>query len=449
MELMCVRFVRQNFLRSLPTNSQAFILKSLRWYCVGRGELQKCCRPTPCLESVHGSRSIRVFGKKNKTCQPSRELTSPNQCLNARTSLNTFGSHRLKGNFNIVSTVTLRKQFFHTSGRLQALPAPLLWLVLKPIQKLLAIILGRSLRKWWIALSPNKQQLLRETAWRRRWHLAAGAAGLLVVMAIFLLTHLDESPVTGRTRLLVFSRENFLELANLTAEQHMEEFKDIIISPKDPRHQVVERVVQHLAERNQDIAEISTVPWSVHVVDSPTMNAFVLPNGKVFIFTGMLEAVADIHQLTFILGHEMAHALIGHSAEQASMSHVVDFLSLILLTAIWAVCPRDSLAALGHWIQGKLVQVRSIGPPLWKPGNSVSCLIGRTAGSWRRRRTRSDCSWLPRRVRTCGPGQCSGSRWRSRISCGASPPCPSGSPPTRPTGTGSTNWTASSLRLWS
>ncbi|KAG5275658.1 hypothetical protein AALO_G00123120 [Alosa alosa] len=356
MELMCVRFVRQNFLRSLPTNSQAFILKSLRWYCVGRGELQKCCRPTPCLESVHGSRSIRVFGKKNKTCQPSRELTSPNQCLNARTSLNTFGSHRLKGNFNIVSTVTLPKQFFHTSGRLQALPAPLLWLVLKPIQKLLAIILGRSLRKWWIALPPNKQQLLRETAWRRRWHLAAGAAGLLVVMAIFLLTHLDESPVTGRTRLLVFSRENFLELANLTAEQHMEEFKDIIISPKDPRHQVVERVVQHLAERNQDIAEISTVPWSVHVVDSPTMNAFVLPNGKVFIFTGMLEAVADIHQLTFILGHEMAHALIGHSAEQASMSHVVDFLSLILLTAIWAVCPRDSLAALGHWIQGKLVQ---------------------------------------------------------------------------------------------
>lgn len=30
-------------------------------------------------------------------------------------------------------------------------------------------------------------------------------------------------------------------------------------------------------------------------------------------FTGMLEAVADVHQLTFILGHEMAHALLGHS----------------------------------------------------------------------------------------------------------------------------------------
>lgn len=80
-------------------------------------------------------------------------------------------------------------------------------------------LIFRSIRKWWIALPPNKRQLLREAAWRRRWHLAAGAVTLLVVMAVFLLTHLDESPVTGRTRLLVFSRENFLELANFTAGQ--------------------------------------------------------------------------------------------------------------------------------------------------------------------------------------------------------------------------------------
>ena len=44
-------------------------------------------------------------------------------------------------------------------------------------------------------------------------------------------------------------------------------------------------------------------------------------------------------------------------AEQASLSHVVDLLPLILLTAIWAVCPRDSLALLGQWVQDKLSQV--------------------------------------------------------------------------------------------
>lgn len=36
-------------------------------------------------------------------------------------------------------------------------------------------------------------------------------------------------------------------------------------------------------------------------------------NGNVFVFTGMLDAVADIHQLTIVLGHEMAHAILSHS----------------------------------------------------------------------------------------------------------------------------------------
>lgn len=250
-----------------------------------------------------------------------------------------------------------RTRGFHTSGRRRALPAlPLLWMVLKPLQKIMAIILGRSIRKWWVALPPNKKQLFREWTWRWRWHFLGAGTGLLFIASLFFFTHLDESPITGRTRLLVFSRENFRELAQFNADAFMEEFKDSLIAPSDPRHQVVEQVVQILAQRNQDIAEISAVPWTVHVVDSPTMNAFVLPNGEIFVFTGMLNAVTDIHQLTFILGHEMAHALIGHAAEQASLSHVVELLSLVLLTAIWAICPRDSLAALGHWIQGKLVQ---------------------------------------------------------------------------------------------
>lgn len=198
---------------------------------------------------------------------------------------------------------------------------------------------------------------MREWAWQRRWHLTAGASVVMVIVVLLLLTHLDESPVTGRTRLLVFSRENYMELAALTSQAYMEEFSEMLVPVTDPRHQVVERVVQHLAQRNKDIPEVSDVNWTIHVVQSPETNAFILPNGKVFMFTGMLDAVADVHQLTFILGHEMAHAILGHSAEQASLSHVVDLLSLILLTAIWAVCPRDSLALLGHWVQDKLSQL--------------------------------------------------------------------------------------------
>ncbi|XP_053710352.1 metalloendopeptidase OMA1, mitochondrial [Synchiropus splendidus] len=246
---------------------------------------------------------------------------------------------------------------FHTSSHNRALPAPLIWMLLKPLQKITAIILGRSIRKWWVALPDNRRQLLREWAWHRRWQLSAVTGATLVIIVLLLLTHLDDTPVTGRTRLLVFSKENFTKLAEVTSEAYMQEFEQLLIPAKDPRHQVVERVVQHLSQRNKDFPGIADVSWTVHVVQSPEINAFVLPNGKVFMFTGMLEAVADIHQLTIILGHEMAHALLGHSAEQASLSHILDLLSILLLTAIWAVCPRDSLALLGQWAQGRLTEL--------------------------------------------------------------------------------------------
>ncbi|XP_068599635.1 metalloendopeptidase OMA1, mitochondrial [Brachionichthys hirsutus] len=245
----------------------------------------------------------------------------------------------------------------HTSPPARALPGSLLWVVFKPLQKIVAVILGRSIRHWWKALPENRQQLMREWARQNRWRLSACAGVAVMIVFLFLLTHLDESPVTGRTRLMVFDKESFMELAALTSDRYMEEFAELLVPEADPRHQAVEQVVRHLTQRNKDIAELSAVTWNVHVVQSPDSNAFVLPNGEVFMFTGMLEAVADVHQLTIVLGHEMAHAMLGHSAEQASLSHVVDLLSLILLTAIWAVCPRDSLALLGQWVQGKLSQL--------------------------------------------------------------------------------------------
>ncbi|XP_051954913.1 metalloendopeptidase OMA1, mitochondrial isoform X2 [Xyrauchen texanus] len=295
MERMCIRLAKLDMSLTLTT------LKVIRW-C---GQRHFHSRPSVSVPAR--ADLMRTYSLSSLKPRGSVTVFPSTVCLRSRSGL-------LNTRLTAFKPAVQPAHEFHTSGRLRAVPAPFVWLLLKPLQKLVAIILGRSIRKWWLALPPNKKQLFREWTWRRRWHLAGSGAGLLFFICLFFLTHLDESPVTGRTRLLVFSRENFMELAQFTSEGYLEEFKEALIPASDPRHQVVERVVQHLAQRNQDIAEISSVTWTVHVVDGPTINAFVLPNGEVFIFTGMLEAVADIHQLTFIMGHEMAHALIGHAA---------------------------------------------------------------------------------------------------------------------------------------
>ncbi|XP_048354478.1 metalloendopeptidase OMA1, mitochondrial [Sphaerodactylus townsendi] len=255
-----------------------------------------------------------------------------------------------------VSDVQILKSF-HGSPSLKAAPVPILWMILKPVQKLLAIILGRSIRKWWHALPPNKKELFKEAARRNQWKIVLGICGLGTVFIVFYFTHLEETPITGRARLLIFGKEHFTELSQIEYNMWMEEFKNKMLPEKDPRYQVVKKVVYHLAESNKDVLQFSEIKWTIHVVEEPGINAFALPNGQIFVFTGLLTAVSDIHQLSFILGHEIAHVVLGHAAEKASLTHFLDFFSLILLTVIWAACPQDSLAIIGQWIQSKFQEL--------------------------------------------------------------------------------------------
>ncbi|XP_038650293.1 metalloendopeptidase OMA1, mitochondrial isoform X2 [Scyliorhinus canicula] len=245
---------------------------------------------------------------------------------------------------------------FHTSSRVLALPIPLLWILLKPLKKLIAMILGRSIRKWWQALPPDKQELLKDTVKRNRWRIVLGICSLSSLTAIYFWTHLDKSPITGRNRLLMFSKRQFLQLAEFEYQSVLENYKDKFLPVTDPMYETTQFVFNQLIEKNKDIPGVSETKWSINVVEDPEINAFVMPNGQVFVLTGLFKAIADSDQLACILGHEMAHCLLAHGAEHASIIQLLDFVSLVFLTLIWAVFPRDSLAVLGQWIQSKLIQ---------------------------------------------------------------------------------------------
>jgi len=45
--------------------------------------------------------------------------------------------------------------------------------------------------------------------------------------------------------------------------------------------------------------------WEFYVIDSKEKNAFVLPGGKVFVFTGILPIVKNEDGLAAVLGHEV------------------------------------------------------------------------------------------------------------------------------------------------
>lgn len=58
--------------------------------------------------------------------------------------------------------------------------------------------------------------------------------------------------------------------------------------------------------------------WEVHVIQDDTKNAFVIPGGKVFVFSGILDVCQGEGGLAAVLGHEIAHNVAHHAAERMS-----------------------------------------------------------------------------------------------------------------------------------
>ncbi|MEO0588035.1 MAG: M48 family metallopeptidase [Planctomycetota bacterium] len=70
----------------------------------------------------------------------------------------------------------------------------------------------------------------------------------------------------------------------------------------------VERVGNKLAAESEE----PDLPWEFVVIDQPTINAFALPGGKVFIYRGLLAEMTNEAQLAAVLGHEIGHVTAEH-----------------------------------------------------------------------------------------------------------------------------------------
>lgn len=109
-----------------------------------------------------------------------------------------------------------------------------------------------------------------------------------------------------------------IELPRLTDEEEIEigreaaaEFESENRISRDPALvQRVEQIGSALVPNSQR----RNIEYTFKVVDTGEVNAFALPGGYIYITRGMVEFVEQDHELAGVLGHEIAHVALRHSA---------------------------------------------------------------------------------------------------------------------------------------
>jgi len=80
--------------------------------------------------------------------------------------------------------------------------------------------------------------------------------------------------------------------------------------------------------------EWSKLNWELAIIDENQINAFVLPGGKISVYSGILQVATNQDQLAAVIGHEVAHVTARHANERASRGEVtgigVDIAAIIL-----------------------------------------------------------------------------------------------------------------------
>jgi predicted Zn-dependent protease len=130
--------------------------------------------------------------------------------------------------------------------------------------------------------------------------------------------------VAGRRQLMLVSESSAIAQSKQAYVQTMSKLQSEGKLVTDPK--LVKRVNtitgRLIAQAIEYRPETKGWEWSVQVIDDPkTVNAWCMAGGRMAIYTGLLQKVDPTDdELAQVMGHEISHALLNHTAERMSVA---------------------------------------------------------------------------------------------------------------------------------
>lgn len=141
------------------------------------------------------------------------------------------------------------------------------------------------------------------------------------------------NPATGERQLSFISESQEIQMGAQSDEAVVAQFG---LHPDS----ALQRYVRGLGEELAAVSERPDLPWTFRVLDDPTVNAFALPGGYIYVTRGILAHMTSEAQLVGVLGHEIGHVTARHSVNQMSRSQLAQL--GLGLGAVFSETVRDN-----------------------------------------------------------------------------------------------------------
>ncbi len=146
-------------------------------------------------------------------------------------------------------------------------------------------------------------------------------------------------PVTGRKHKVSSSYSN-AQMLSLGTQEYTKFMSTAQKSTNTTNTAMVQRVGQRLAnavttylKEHGYTNDANSFQWEFNLVQSKEANAWCLPGGKIVVYEGLLPYTENETALAIVLGHEIAHAVAKHSAEQLTKQNNQSVLTQVIGTA--------------------------------------------------------------------------------------------------------------------
>ena len=153
---------------------------------------------------------------------------------------------------------------------------------------------------------------LLATTGRRTMDRAASKLAVLVLTSLALaalLAGCATNPVTGRREISLVSTGQEEQMGREGYSAVLAEYG----AYDDPK---IQAYVDQLGQKLGKVSHLPNLTWHFTVIDDPTVNAFAMPGGYIYVTRGILAHLNSEAQLAGVLGHEIGHVTHRHSAEQ-------------------------------------------------------------------------------------------------------------------------------------